>query len=574
MASDINIKKAESFPSRFEMKYRGRRPRRSVLFSRLSRMIIISNLIGLFILVTGSLAMNEFASSYFDAKMENLTSQAELITSILGEEATGDRQQAVLDIDQTRNIVRRVDLPSGWRIRIHDINRQLVADSQGLDDKIEVTELAPLTDNNASEGNRLAVKTPFIKRVDNWIEDLPWQERRRNANRRDISQEISKALSGNRIRQTSYDDEDVLIASVSVPIRRVQKILGSLTIETNEMAQVISKERQALLPFIGLAIMAAILSSLVMTLFIVMPIRQLALAAETVTRSSGKRNEIPDLSDRKDEIGDLSVVLGAMTQGLYDRVDGIANFAADVAHEIKNPLTSLRSASDTLRAAKTEEQRGKLIDIIQNDVQRMNRLISDISRASRVDAALAKEEVQTLDLNVMLRGLSELYTPMLAEKKIAIRHSHLPDPVYIRAYEASFAQVLRNLIDNAITFSPEDGTIDLSLEKIGDMIRIHVSDEGPGIPPDNLETVFERFYTERPKGAAFGTHSGLGLAICRQIVLAHKGLIWAENRETGGARFSVELPLQTVEKVNSGRARKTRGDGHNSSTENNPPKAA
>jgi len=574
MASDINIKKVKSFPARFEMKYRGRRPRRSVLFSRLSRMIIISNLIGLFILVTGSLAMNEFASGYFDAKMENLTSQAELITSILGEEATGLSQQAVLDVDQTRQILKRVDLPSGWRIRVHDVNRRLVADSQGLDDKIEISELAPLAQDNSGAIEEPVDKRSFIKRVDDWIEDLPWQKSRRDANRRDISKEISMALSGSHIRQTSYDNDDTLIASVSVPIRRVQKILGSLTIETNEMAQVISKERQALLPFIGLAVLAAILSSLAMTLFIAMPIRQLAQAAETVTRSSEKRNQIPDLSDRKDEIGDLSVVLGAMTQGLYDRVDGIANFAADVAHEIKNPLTSLRSASDTLRVAKTEEQRSKLIDIIQNDVQRMNRLISDISRASRVDAALAKEEVQTLDLNLMLQSLCELYTPMLTEKNISMTHLKLPQPVYIRAYEASFAQVLRNLIDNAITFAPNNSVIDLQLEKANDMIRIHVSDEGPGIPPDNLETVFERFYTERPKGAVFGTHSGLGLAICRQIVAAHKGHIWAENREKSGARFSVELPLQTIEKANSGRSRKKRADGQNVQNANNQPKAA
>ncbi|MEP6343185.1 MAG: stimulus-sensing domain-containing protein [Maricaulaceae bacterium] len=553
MASDINIKKADKLYQRFKLKDRRRGPRRSIFFSRLSRLIIISNLIGLFILVAGSLAMNEFARSYLDAKMENLTTQAELVTSILGDEATGYSSTAALDVVQTQEIIGRIELPEGWRIRVHDVNSRVVADSAELDDKIEISELAPI---GGAEAKTALPKQSlsFIKRVDNWIENLPWQKSRRDDNRRNINREVNMALSGQVARMTSYNNDDVLMASVSIPIRRVQKILGSLTIETDEVAQVISKERQALLPFIGLAILAAILSSMVLTLFIVKPIRQLAQAAERVTRSSEKRNTIPDLSDRKDEIGDLSLVMGEMTRGLYDRVDDIAHFAADVAHEIKNPLTSIRSASDTLRVAKTDEQRGKLIDIIQNDVQRMNRLISDISQASRVDAALAKEEAQMLDLNIVLAGICELYAPIMAEKNIKIEKSVLDAPAYIRAYEASFAQVLRNLIDNAMTFSSQKGTIFLKLVTDDKRVQIYVEDEGPGIPAESIETVFERFYTERPKGAVFGSHSGLGLAICRQIVGAHNGTIWAENRERGGARFIVELPLQTVEGPLSGRS--------------------
>ena len=574
MVSDINIKKTNGFSQRFNLNNRRRRSRRSILFSRLARLIFVSNMIGLFILVTGSLAMNEFARSYMDAKIENLTTQAELVTSILGDEATGFSQQASLDHQQVREIIRRIDLPQGWRIRVHNVNTGLVADSAELDDKIEVSELAPINPKDSAEALIEGKQTSFIQRLDAWIDELPWQKARREANRRDLKEEISQALSGQTARKTSYSQDNILMASVSVPIRRVQKILGSLTIETDEVAQVISKERQALLPFIGLAILAAILSSMVMTLFIVMPIRQLAQAAENVSRSSEKRNEIPDLSSRKDEIGDLSVVMGEMTRGLYDRVDDIAHFAADVAHEIKNPLTSIRSASDTLRVAKTDEQRKKLINIIQNDVQRMNRLISDISQASRVDAALAKEKVQTLDLNRVLSGLCDLYGPLVAEKNLSIESAELAEPAYIRAYETSFAQVLRNLIDNAMTFSPDGGCIYLRLEDKDEKIYIHVEDEGPGIPADNLETVFERFYTERPKGAVFGSHSGLGLAICRQIVSAHNGRIWAENRDAQGARFTVELPLQRIEKPPTGRRIKKRSVANQALDENNSPKAA
>ena len=204
----------------------------------------------------------------------------------------------------------------------------------------------------------------------------------------------------------------------------------------------------------------------------------------------------------------------------------------------------------------------------------MNRLISDISQASRVDAALAKEAVQTLDLNHVLASLCDLYGPILNDEKLSIKRSVLPEPAYIRAYETSFAQVLRNLIDNALTFSSEGGTIFLRLKSDGETVQIHVEDEGPGIPPDNLETVFERFYTERPKGAAFGSHSGLGLAICRQIVDAHNGRIWAENRQDSGARFIVELPLQKVEKPTTGRRRAKAAVANQALDKNNSPKAA
>ena len=573
MVSDINIKKTKTSHRRFKWVNLRRQPRRSIYFSRLSRLIIVSNLIGLFILVAGSLVMNEFARSYLDAKMENLAAQAELITSILGDEATGFSAAATLDVEQARQIIGRIELPDGWRIRVHDINSRLVADSAEYDDDIQVSELAPIGETKTAPEKSEETKSSFIKNIDTWIENLPWQKLRRDANRRDLSSEISAALSGQHARVTAFSQDDVLMAAVSVPVRRVQKILGSLTIETDEVAQVISKERQALLPFIGLAVVAAILSSMVMTLFIVKPIRQLARAAERVTGASGKRNTIPDLSDRKDEIGDLSLVMGEMTRGLYDRVDDIADFAADVAHEIKNPLTSIRSASDTLRVAKTDKQRAKLIDIIQNDVERMNRLISDISQASRVDAALAKDEVQILDLNLVISGICDLYTPILAEKNIGIEKSVTTEPTYIRAYETSFAQVLRNLIDNAMTFSVEKGTIFLKLIVDNDRVKIIVEDEGPGIPADNLETVFDRFYTERPKGAVFGSHSGLGLAICRQIVDAHNGTIWAENREEGGARFVIQLPLQQVADPSSGRSRRLTKAENSSGQKNNISKA-
>jgi len=298
--------------------------------------------------------------------------------------------------------------------------------------------------------------------------------------------------------------------------------------------------------------LAMFLTSFGLTLFISLPMRRLARAAEIVTRSAKKRDAIPDLSNRRDEIGDLSLVLRDMTEGLYNRIDDIANFAADVAHEIKNPLTSLRSASDTLRVAKTKEQREKLIDIIQQDVSRMDRLISDISKASKVDANLARETAKTLDVGEIAENIVQFYQQTRSKEGTEVINASEIDPdspVYIRAYETPFAQVLRNLIDNALTFSPETGRVLVTARKEGARVIFTVEDDGPGIPKDNLETVFERFYTQRPKGASFGSHSGLGLAICRQIITAHRGTIHAENRvnvagEVKGARFTVNVPRQ------------------------------
>ena len=331
-----------------------------------------------------------------------------------------------------------------------------------------------------------------------------------------------------------------------------------MTVESSDVDSIINAERRALAPIIGLAFLATILSSLALTLFITLPMRKLARAAELVTRSSRKRGAIPDLSDRRDEIGDLSSVMRDMTQGLYARIDDIANFAADVAHEIKNPLTSLRSASDTLRVAKTDEQREKLISIIQQDVSRMDRLITDISKASKVDANLARETAQTLDVNDIVENITEFYAQTSSGDGPQLRNVtdiQSDEPIFIRAFESPFAQVLRNLIDNALTFSPADGEVRIQaqIQTMGEKERvvITVDDDGPGIPEGNLETVFDRFYTERPKGAQFGSHSGLGLAICRQIITAHKGTIHAENRQSAangeidGARFVINLPRQT-----------------------------
>jgi len=448
--------------------------------------------------------------------------------------------------------LRGVNVQDGWRVRLHDKSGDLVADTERLNFSFEVEALAPILEERPQRPKQDIWRENIRGWFDNTLHNLPWRKAKRDNLRRDLKTEVRAGLDGKSSYGPRFDKDDNLIVTVSLPVRRVQQVLGVVTVESNDVGSIVTAERQALAPIIALAFLAMFLTSLGLTLFISLPMRRLARAAEIVTRSAQKRDAIPDLSNRRDEIGDLSLVLRDMTEGLYNRIDDIANFAADVAHEIKNPLTSLRSASDTLRVAKTNEQREKLINIIQQDVSRMDRLISDISKASKVDANLARETAKTLDVAEIAENIVEFYQQTGSKDGASVKNASIIDadaPIYIRAYETPFAQVLRNLIDNALTFSPKTGEVVVKAWKDGGRVIFTVEDEGPGIPVDNLETVFERFYTQRPKGASFGSHSGLGLAICRQIITAHRGTIKAENRlgddgEIIGARFIVDVPRQ------------------------------
>ncbi len=267
-----------------------------------------------------------------------------------------------------------------------------------------------------------------------------------------------------------------------------------------------------------------------------------------VRYAKGHTFEIPDFSHRDDEIGDLSDALRAMTEALRARLDAIEGFAADVAHEIKNPLTSLRSAVETVVRVEDPEQQKKLMSIILDDIQRMDRLITDISDASRLDAELSREETESVDVCRLLELIVEVQQATDDETQprfeMAVPKSQR---LLVTGLEDRLGQVFRNLISNAASFSPPGGTIFLSAREEDGWILIEVADEGPGIPPDSLENVFNRFYSERPSGEKFGTHSGLGLSISRQIIEAHGGRIWAENRidarkQIVGARFCIRLP--------------------------------
>ena len=376
--------------------------------------------------------------------------------------------------------------------------------------------------------------------------------------------EVAAALNGASVSVVRLNINHDIIVLVSVPVQRFRAVLGALVLSTKggEIDAVLSAERRVVLLTFGFAALVALMLSALLAGTIARPIGKLSEAAVQVRRGINKRVEIPDFTSRKDEIGQLSGSLRDMTTALYQRIEAIEAFAADVSHELKNPLTSLRSAVETLSYVKKDEQRQRLIEIVVHDVKRMDRLITDISDASRLDAELARAEVYPVDVSKLLGSIVGLAneTAKANEAEILLVVQPITDKYnaetkyQVMGNDSRLNQVFRNLIDNARSFTLEGTKISVRLRRIGENVEIRVEDSGPGISPENSERVFERFYTDRPP-QSFGRNSGLGLAISRQVVEAHKGRIYVENRlgkadDKGekpvlGARFVVRIPALT-----------------------------
>ncbi|MGL5736784.1 MAG: sensor histidine kinase, partial [Beijerinckiaceae bacterium] len=334
---------------------------------------------------------------------------------------------------------------------------------------------------------------------------------------------------------------------------------GALLLSTQggDIDEIIASERLAIVEIFLVAAGVMLLLSILLGRTIAGPMRRLAAAARSVRHGVKSRVEIPDFTDRSDEIGLLSGSLRDMTKTLYNRIEAIESFAADVAHELKNPLTSLRSAVETLPLARTDDSRKRLLEVIQHDARRLDRLISDISDASRLDAELARQEATPVDMATLVETVGTMAneTGNRAQAKIVLnlpKTQSARDQCFVLGHDSRLGQVVTNIIDNARSFSPPGGTVRVSLQRRHEHVMIRVDDDGPGIPPHALERIFERFYTDRPEEQGFGQNSGLGLSISRQIVEAHGGRIWAENRlmtqkpgsttAIGGASFFVQLP--------------------------------
>jgi two-component system sensor histidine kinase ChvG len=363
-----------------------------------------------------------------------------------------------------------------------------------------------------------------------------------------LQAEVHDALGGDVVRNVRVAEDGTRVVSVSIPIRHVRAVLGVLTLQASGVEQIVAAQRRALIPFILIAVGATLTSSLLLAQLVAEPVLRLARAADRVRLQHARAIALPDLARRDDEVGDLTRSLEDMTRALSDRMQAIERFAADVAHELRNPMTSIRSAVETLELITAPEARERLLRILAQDIGRMDRLITDISNASRLDAELARESPSPLDLGRLLTQVCEFYEATRKPGDVSVRFEHVNgETLHVLGREGPMSQVIRNLIDNARSFSPPGGEVRVTLRRQKREALVQVDDDGPGVPPENLETIFQRFYTARPKGAAFGGNSGLGLAIGRHIVEAHGGRIWAENRmeggRTAGARFSVCLPV-------------------------------
>ena len=363
--------------------------------------------------------------------------------------------------------------------------------------------------------------------------------------------EVLAALEGGYIEAVGAGRKYGLVLSVAVPVQRYKQVLGALMLSkgSSDIDNSVFEVRIDILKIFGVALAVTVLLSLYLASTIARPVRRLAAAADRVRRDHSRHHRIPDFAGRSDEIGGLAEALNDMTEALWTRMDAIESFAADVAHEIKNPLTSLRSAVETAARLKDPEQQRKLMAIIEEDVVRLDRLISDISDASRLDAEMSRAEPALVDIGSMLETLIDTdQTTAKVGPQIRLEQTAAGDmPFVVSGIEGRLAQVLRNLIANARSFNPDGGDIRITTTREPGAIRIEIDDDGPGIPPGKEDAIFERFYSERPESEKFGTHSGLGLSITRQIVEAHKGSITASNRTSPGgrvigARFTLRLP--------------------------------
>lgn len=508
----------------------------------------------------GEIIAAAIASGMRDTRRQRITFDPDSLFETGGDLPPRGDQMSKLELtirpERIAFILHKLVQPTGTRARVYDRKGGFVVDSDMVLDQ-GLIDLGPLAEIPETAPKNIA---GFWERMRAWFDraDLPVYKDIGRANGTTYT-EVRLALRGATTPLLLINDDGQRIISVAVPIRHVDTVQGAIMLSTRggDIDALVRAERQNIFYVALLALLAILLSSVVIAHKFGRPMHDLSTAADHVRQSLRRRQELPDLTHRNDEIGRLSGTLRDMTAALYQRIETSERFAADVAHELKNPLTSVRSAAETLRIARTHEQRHDLTKTIEDDVRRLTRLIDDISKASRLDADMTLTDLEPVDMAELLRTLESMFNDCCVkdDQQVTLAFEGADpnqDGFFITGHESPLGQVVRNLLDNALSFSPPDGIVAIRATRDADAVVISIEDDGPGIPHDNLKRIFSRFYTDRPGGDSFGKNSGLGLSISQDIIRAHRGEITASNRTvrnpmTGakdvvGACFRIRLP--------------------------------
>jgi two-component system, OmpR family, sensor histidine kinase ChvG len=561
----------------------------------LQRRIIFANLIGLVILLGGIFYLSQYHAWLIDAKRESLRAQGEIIAAAIAANASLETGRIVLDPDRLPEvegskspfrddgfaalqlsippervtpILRRLVPQTETRARVYAHDGTLIVDTDQLLLRRQRVDGPTYSDGRAKVKN-------------NWTRFLSWLTRGELPVYREIGgsngtsyPEVRMALSGSTTPMLLVNDKGEQIVSMAVPIQYRKAVQGVLLLSTRpgEIDEILQEERSVILALALTALTATLLASWLLARTIAGPMRRLSEAAENVSYNISARGQLPEVTHRADEVGQMTAAFQKMTSSLYRRIEASERFAQDVAHELKNPLTAARSTAESMAYAKTPEMQQELVRQIQEELARLNKLISDVANASMLDADLARQKMEPVDVRAVLTGIVEIFRDILSDdtRRVELRvvdtHETNADTFVVLGHEARLGRVITNLLDNAISFSPEHGVVTLRAQRVETEIEIVVDDEGPGIPADKLDDVFERFYSDRPQtDRTVGKNSGLGLSITRDIVNAYGGRVWATNRTSAedapaegrdeqqalrerrmpgvaGARFTVRLP--------------------------------
>ena len=559
------------------------------------RRIFFANLVGLIVLLGGILYLSRNHVWLIDAKRDSLRAQGEIIAAAIAANATVDSGRIVLDPDRLPEIegsksplrddafsalqlsippervtpiLRRLVPGTETRARVYAHDGTLIADTNQILLRRQRSYIG-----QDSQGQ--------VKVRSQWTRFLTWLMREQVQVYREIGSgngtaypEVRIALgSGVSTTMLLINDEGQQIVSMAVPILYRKSVQGALLMSTRpgELDEILREERNVIIGLALTALAATVLASWLLARTIAGPMKRLSDAAESVSYSISTRNELPELTPRADEVGQLTASFHKMTASLYKRIEASERFAQDVAHELRNPLTAARSTAESLAYAKTPEQQRELVQQIKAELARLNKLISDVANASMLDADLARQRMEPVDMRQLIPGIAAIFDDGLSENTRRVELNVIGDEVapnafVVSGHEARLGRVITNLLENAISFSPEHGVVSVRMQRIGGEVEIIVDDDGPGIPPDKLDDIFKRFYSDRPQtDRTVGKNSGLGLSIVREIVMAYGGRIWASNRPVppgsgtpardelpalkerripgiAGARFTVRLP--------------------------------